>query len=132
MDARQMSRKRAAIGAAPGGARLGCRLVLLVVGRFARRDGLFDILKRQAELVRIELLGTAAKLHALQLAQKTPKAIVSRQRLVARRDGGVALGDRRREPRLQFGDIGCRLIRAFAHARHRIRFARFCDKESAA
>ena len=34
MDARQMSRKRAAIGAAPGGARLGCRLVLLVVGGF--------------------------------------------------------------------------------------------------
>ena len=80
MDARQMSRKRAAIGAASGGARLGCRLVPLVVGGFARRDGLLDILKRQAELVRIELLGTAAKLHALQLAQKTPKAIVSRQR----------------------------------------------------
>jgi hypothetical protein len=48
-------------------ANLGGRRVLLVVGGFGRRDGLLDILERQSELVRIELLRTSAKLHALQL-----------------------------------------------------------------
>jgi hypothetical protein len=49
--------------------------------------------------------------------QKMAKAIILRQRLIARCDGGVTLGERRRKPRLQFGDIGWRLIRALAHAR---------------
>lgn len=63
----QMGGKRTAIGPALVGAYLGGRRVLLVVGGFGRRDGLLDILERQSELVRIELLRTPAKLHALQL-----------------------------------------------------------------
>ena len=34
----------------------------------AGRDHLFDVLQRQGELVRIELLGSAAELHSLKLA----------------------------------------------------------------
>ena len=116
MNPRQMGRKRAAIGAALVGASASRRLILFVVGGFAGRNGLLDILKRQAELVWIELLGTATKLHALQLMQEMQQAIVLRQRFIARRNGGVALGERRRKPRLQRGDIGWRLIRPVAHA----------------
>ena len=79
MDARQMGGKRAAIGAALFGARArapprsACR-------RRPRscRNGLLDILKRQGELVWVELLRTSAELHALQLAQQMPQAIVLR------------------------------------------------------
>ena len=129
MNARQMGGKRAAIGAALFGASASRRLILFVVVGLAGRDGLLDILKRQGELVRIELLGTAAELHALQLTQEMQQAIVLRQRFVARRNRGVALGERRRKPRLQRGDVGWRLIRALAHARKRIKFARGCDEE---
>jgi hypothetical protein len=116
MNARQMSRKRATIGAALIGASASRRLIPFVVVGFAGRDRLLDILKRQAELVRIELLGTAAKLHALQLMQKTPETIILRPRLITLRNGGVAFGERRRKPRLQLCDIGWRLIGALAHA----------------
>src|SRR5271166_5743714 len=83
-------------------------LVLLVVGGLARGDGLLDILERQGELVRVELLGPTAELHALQLTQEMLQAIDLRQRL-------VALGERGREPRLQLGGFDRRLIRALAH-----------------
>ena len=79
-------------------------LILLVVGGLDRGDGLLDILERQGELVRVELLGPTAELHALQLTQEMLQAIDLRQRLVARRTRLVALGERGREPRLQLGD----------------------------
>jgi hypothetical protein len=130
MQARQMGGKRATIGAALSGAGASVRLILLVVGGFASGDGLLDILKRQGELVRIELLGAAAKLHALQLMQEMQQAVVPRQRLVARRKRSVALGERRRKPRLQLGDVGQRMIRALAHDPKRIRFARGRDQQT--
>ena len=65
-----MGGKRATIGAALSGAGASVRLILLVVVGFAGGDGLLDILKRQGKLVRIELLGAAAKLYALQLMTK--------------------------------------------------------------
>ena len=65
--------------------------------------------------------------------------MILRQRLVALRDGHVALGDRgatlrarRRQHHLQRGDIGWKLIRALAHATHGIRFAPRCDPQSTA
>ena len=111
-------------------ARARC-LVLLVVGGLARGDGLLDILERQGELVRIELLGPTAELHALQLMQEMLQAIDLRQRLVALRNRRVALGERGREPRLQLGDFDRRLICALAHAQERIRFARGRDQQTA-
>jgi len=124
MNPRQMGRKRAATGAAFVGANANRRFILLVFCGFAGRDGLFDILKRQGELVRIEFLGTAAKLHALQLMQKMPQAIILRQSLIALCNRGVTLGERRRKLRLQRGYIGWKLVRPVAHAQERIRFAR--------
>ena len=103
-------------------------LVLLVVGGLARGDGLLDILERQGELVRIELLGTAAELHALQLMQEMLQAIDLRQRLVARRIARRSASAR--EPRLQLGDFDRRLIRALAHAQEENRSARRRDKEN--
>jgi len=47
-------------------------------------------------------------------------------------DRGVTLRARRRQHRLQRGDIGWKLIRALAHATHGIRFAPSCDPQSAA
>ena len=86
MHARQMGGKRAALGAALFGASASALLILLVVGGFDRGDGLLDILERQGELVRVELLGPPAELHALQLTQEMLQAIDLRQRLVARRN----------------------------------------------
>jgi hypothetical protein len=123
MDARQMGGKRAAVGPALFRAGASVPLVLLVVGRLARGDGLLDILERQGELVRVELLGPMAELHALQLTQEMLQAIDLRQRL-------VALGERDREPRLQLGDFDRRLIRALAHTPEENRFARHRDKEN--
>ena len=57
---------------------------------------------------------------------------ILRQRLVALRNRGVPLRERRRQPRLQRCDVGWRLIRDLAHVRHGIRFARACDAQSAA
>ena len=123
MHARQMGGKRAAIGAALCGAGASFRLILLVVDGLARGDGLLDILERQGDLVRIELLGTAAELHALQLTQEMLQAIDLRQRL-------VALGERGRELRLQLGDFNRQLIRALTHDLERTRFARGRDQQT--
>ena len=68
VNARKMSGQRAAARPALLHPRGGSGLVLLVVGRLAGRDHLFDVLQRQGELVRIELLGSAAELHSLKLA----------------------------------------------------------------
>ena len=111
-----MGGKRATLGSALFRAGASALLVLLVVGRLARGDGLLDTLERQRELIGIELLGPAAELHALQLTQEMLQAIDLRQRLVARRTRLVTLGERGREPRLQLGDFDRRLIRALAHA----------------
>jgi hypothetical protein len=63
-------------------------------------------------------------LHALQLMQKMPQAIILRQSLIALCNRGVTLGERRRKLRLQRGYIGWKLVRPVAHAQERIRFAR--------
>jgi len=67
MNARQMEGKRTAIGAALPGTGARRHWVSFVGIGFDRRNGLLDILKRQRELIRIELLRTPAKLKALQL-----------------------------------------------------------------
>ena len=84
---------------------------------------LLDVLERQTQLLGIELLRTAAKLRALQLAQQMPQAVILRQGMVALHDRGVTLRPRRREQRMQGCDIGWKLIGALAHARDRIKFA---------
>ena len=56
MNARQMSRKCAAIGATLLGAGVSPDRARLVVLGFGCGDRLLDILKRQLQLVRIELL----------------------------------------------------------------------------
>jgi hypothetical protein len=66
------------------------------------------------------------------LLQQMPQPIVLGQRLVALGDRGVSFRQHHRKPRLQYFDIGRKLICALAHARHRIRFARRCDVQSAA
>ena len=125
---RWAGRRRAWRGAFPHGRERGP--VLLVGGGLARGDRLLDILERQGELVWIELLGPAAELHALQLTQEMLQAIGPRQRLVTRRARLVALGERDREPRLQLGGLGRRLIRALAHAPEESRSARRRDEEN--
>jgi hypothetical protein len=70
------------------------RKVLLVLGRLVAGNGLLDVLNRQLQLLRIELLRAAAELRALQLAQEVPQAIHLRQRVVALGDRRVAFGDR--------------------------------------
>ncbi len=130
MDAWKMGGKRAAIGPALFCAGASAPLVLLVVGRLARGDRLLDILERQGELVRIELLGPTAELHALQLMQEMLQAIDLRQGLIARRTRRVALGERDREPRLQLRDFDRRLIRALAHAPEENRSARHRNMEN--
>ena len=125
-----MGGKRVALGPAPFRTSASALLVLLVVGGLVRGDGLLDILERQGELVRVELLRPAAELHALQLMQEMLQAIVAGESLVARRDRGVALGERGRELRLQLGDVHWRLIRALAHDRKRITSAHRRDPEN--
>jgi hypothetical protein len=51
IDARQMGRKRATVGAALVGARPGSRRILLVFVGFICRNDLFDILERQPQLL---------------------------------------------------------------------------------
>jgi len=70
MDARQMSGKRPAVDSAPLSVSASPSRVSLVVVSLAGGNRLPDILKRQMQLVRIELLRAAAKLRALQLAQQ--------------------------------------------------------------
>jgi hypothetical protein len=122
MNAWQMSGERAAVRPALLGPSSRGFLVPLVV-RFAGRDRLFDILQRQGELVRIELLGFAAELHPLKLTQQTREAIVLRESRVAFRNRGVPLGQRRGQTRFKRLRVGRGLIRVGAHARKRIRFA---------
>jgi hypothetical protein len=55
---------------------------MLVAVGFGGRNGLLDILKRQLQLVRIELLRPAAKLHSPQLMQQVLQAVILRKRLV--------------------------------------------------
>jgi hypothetical protein len=73
------------------------------------------ILERQQQSLRIELLGTAAELRALQLAQQMPQAIHLRQRLVALSDRSVPLRPRGRDQCLQRVDVCRKLICDLAH-----------------
>lgn len=125
VDMRQMRRKRATAGAAPFSTLACACFVLPVLGRLVAGNGLLDVLHRQLQLLRIELLRTATELRALQLAQQMLKAIHLGQRMVAFDDRSVALFDRRvalracrRNQRLQRLDIGRKLIRGLAHARY--------------
>jgi len=141
MNLRQMGRKRAAFGPAFIGSNPGRLLVLPVGDSFAGRDCLLDVLKRQSELVRVELLGTGTKVHAPQLLQEMLKPVILRphfvplcdggipvrDRSIPLRDGGVALGGHHRKPRLQHLDFDGKLIRT--HAEKGIRFARDGDKK---
>ncbi len=81
-------------------------------------NGLLDILKRQKQLLGIELLRSPAELRTLQLAQEMAQAINLRQRLVALRDRDVTLRTRRRDQRVQRFDVGRKLMRVVAHASH--------------
>ena len=130
MNARQMGGKRATIGAALLGTLARPHQVMLVVGGFGCRNGLLDILKRQLQLVRIELLRPAAKLHALQLMQQVLQAVILRQHLVTLGNRRIALRTCRNKERLQRRDISGKLICTLAHALHRIRFVCGCDPES--
>ena len=118
IDARQMVGKRATVGAAFLGARPGSRRILLVFVGFICRNHLFDILKRKTQLLGIELLRTAAKLRALQLAQKMAQPIILRQCLVALDNRGITLGTRCHEERLQRVDVHRQLRCGVAHARN--------------
>jgi hypothetical protein len=130
MHARQMGGKCAALNAAFIGSDAGRRLILSVGDGFAGRNGLLDVLQRQGELIRIELLGTGTKVHAPQLLQEVLKSIILRPRFIPLRDGGVALSERRCKLCLQHGDFDGILI--CAHTEEGIRFARGWGKESAA
>ena len=113
-----MFRKRAPCGPALVGAPAGARRVLLVLGGLIAGDGLLDVLERQKQLLRVELLRAATELRALQLAQQMPQPIHLRQRLVALDDRGVALRACHREERLQRLGVGRKLIGDLAHVRH--------------
>ena len=132
MHPRQVSRKRTAIDAALGGTSTCGNWILLVVLGLAARNRLLDILERQIELIRIELLRTPAELHALQLMQKVLQAVVLCEDLVALRDRGTALSTRRGKQRLQKFNIGGKWIGAvLAHTPDRIRFAPACGPQCA-
>jgi hypothetical protein len=116
MHARQMSGKRATVGATLLGTGASPFRVPLVVVGFGRGDGLLDVLKRQMQLVRIELLRAAAKLGALQLVQQMLQSVILRLQVIALCNRGVSLRTRLREQRLQRCDVGWRLISALALA----------------
>jgi hypothetical protein len=78
IDVRQMGGQRAPVGATLLDARPGGRRILLVFAGLICSDGLFDILKCQPQLLRIELLRPSTKLRALQLTQKMAQPIVRR------------------------------------------------------
>lgn len=118
IDARQMSGKRATIGAALVGPRLCRHRVLLILAGLAPGNRLLDILERQKQLFGIKLLRTPAKLRTLQLAQEMPQAINLRQRLVALGDRGITFRTRRRDQRMQRFDIGGKLRCGLTHARY--------------
>jgi hypothetical protein len=127
MNARQMGGKRATSGAVLLGMLARPHWVMLVVGGFGCRNGLLNILKRQLQLVRIELLRPAAKLHALQLMQQVLQAVILRQHLVTLGNRRIALCACRNKERLQRRDISGKLVCALAHAVHRIRFVCGCE-----
>jgi hypothetical protein len=87
--------------------------------RLRCRQPLLDILEPQSELLGIELLGAAAELRALQLAQQMPKAINLRRRLVALGNRGVPFRPCCRKQRLQRADVGGKLrMLIYDHVRH--------------
>jgi hypothetical protein len=127
VDVRQMGRKCTTIGASLISALACARRVLLVLSRLVAGMGLLDVLDRQQQLLRIELLRAAAELRALQLAQKVAQPIHLRQRVVAFGDRSVAPCDRsvalrarRRHQLLQRVDIGRKLICDVVHINHSI------------
>ena len=132
VNARKIDWQRAAVRPALlGPSRCGC-LVPLVVRRFAGRFRLLDILQRQRELVWIELLGFAAELHPLKLAQQMPEAVVLGENRIPLRNRGVPLGERGSQARFKRMRVWRGLIRVGAHARKRIRFARGWERNQAA
>jgi len=58
----------------------------------ALRHRLLDILERKLQLIGVELLGTAAELRPLQLAQKMPQPIVLIADPVPLGQGAIAFG----------------------------------------
>jgi hypothetical protein len=113
---RQMRGKRAAVGAALCGPRLGAGHILLVFARLVPRNRLFDVFERQKQLLGIELLRALPELRPLQLAQQMPQAIDLRQRMVALGKRGIPLGTHRRQQRMQGFDVRWKLMRVLAHA----------------
>ena len=69
MQARQVAGKRTAIDAALGGTGARGDWILPVVIHLVARNRLLDVLKRQIELIRVELLRAPAELRPLQLMQ---------------------------------------------------------------
>jgi hypothetical protein len=120
VDVRQMGRKRATIGAALVSALACACRILLVLSRLVPGKGLLDVLDRQQQLLRIELLRAAAELRALQLPQEVAQPVHLRQRVVALRDRSVALRACHRHQRLQRVDIGGKLICDVVHINHSI------------
>ena len=109
-NARKVDWQRAAVRPALLGLRrCGC-LVPLVVRRFVGRFRLLDILQRQSELVWIELLGFAAELHPLKLAQQMHEAVVLGENRIPLRNRGVPLGQRRSQARFKRIGVGRGLI----------------------
>jgi hypothetical protein len=113
-----MSRKRTAIDPTLLGAGASPDRVSLVVVGLGGGNRLLDILKRQMQLVRIELLRATAKLRALQLAQQMLQAVILRLQVIALCEGGVPLGARLCQERLQLCNIGWQLRCGIAHAQH--------------
>jgi len=113
-----MSRQRPAIGTPLVRARLCRRRIDLVGHRFIRGNDLLGIFDRQKQLIGIELLRAAAELRPLQLPQQMAKPINLGERLVALGDGGIALGARHHDQRLQRFNVGRKLGRKLVHARH--------------
>ena len=122
-----MSGKRPAVDSAPLSVSASPSRVSLVVVSLAGGNRLLDILKRQMQLVRIELLRAAAK-RALQLAQQMLQAIILRLQEIALCQRDVPLRARLCKERLQGCDMSWQRIGALAHAYQRIRFARRCDQ----
>jgi hypothetical protein len=134
VDVRQMGRKCASIGASLVSALACARRVLLVLSRLVGGNGLLDVLDRQQQLLRIELLRAAAELRALQLPQEVAQPVHLRQRVVALGDRSVALCDRsvalcdrsvalrarRCHQRLQRVDIGRKQVCDVVHINHSI------------
>ena len=114
VHARQMGRKRAALGSALLAAGPRRRRILLVVGT-RRPQWPADILS-QLQLLGIGLSGGRTASGAI--GQQMLQVIHPRQRVVALGDRSVSLNAHRRYQRLQRFDIHRQLIRPLAHARN--------------